>query len=126
MIPRFVPKTLAIILSVGLACVSDPGEPLSRWVTGTVVSPNLNEGAALIEISGAGLEDVRVDGGRVFTTGNDRLIRAVIVLDEPGSLRFRVRMVDPTVPVSASVLEVADGSNEVRASLAGYDVDFAR
>jgi hypothetical protein len=48
----------------------------------------------------------------------------VLVRDEPGALRLRVRLADPTRPPTATVVEVAGGDDRPRASLAGYRVDF--
>lgn len=124
--PRTVLSALVAILVVGLACVSVPGEPISRKLNATLVSPNGDEGAALIEMTGSGLGEVTVREGRVFTTGTGQRVRAVFVLDEPGEIRFQIEMDDPKAPISATVLEVADGTNEVRTSLTEYDVEFAR
>jgi len=119
-------KTLIAIVIVGMGCVSVPGEPISRKLNATLVSPNGDEGAVLIEMTGSGLRELTVKEGRVFTTGTDQRVRAVIVLDEPGKIRFQIEMDDPTAAISATVLEVADGNDEVRTSLTGYDVAFTR
>lgn len=124
--PRIIVRTLVAIIALGLGCVSVPGEPISRKVNATLVSPNGDEGAALIELTGSGLRELTVKEGRVFTTGTDQRVRAVIVLDEPGVLRFQIEMDDPNAAISATVLEVADGNNKVRTSLTGYDVGFTR
>jgi hypothetical protein len=121
-----LPRLLVAVLALSLGCVSVPGEPISRKLNATLVSPNGDEGAALIELTGSGLGELTVREGRAFTAGTEQSVRAVIVLDEPGKRRFQIEMDDPNAAISATVLEVADGDNEVRASLAGYDVEFAR
>ena len=124
--PPTILKIFAIVIALGVGCVSVPGDPISRKLNATLVSPNGDEGAALIEMTGTGLGEVTVRRGQVFTTGTDQRVRAVIVLDEPGEIRFQIEMDDPSAGISATVLEVADGTNEVRASLTGYAVEFVR
>ncbi len=50
------------------------------------------------------------------------LSRVVVLLDQPGELRFRVSVEDLNRPPRLRIVEVADPSNALRASLARYSV----
>ncbi len=109
--------TLALAL---VACSSDgtgPGE-----MRAVVVSPDGDLGAAVLELGG--VLDITPVGGRAFTERNGDVLRVVIVLDEPGQIEFRIKTADITGEPAATVVEVADGDNQVPESVSGYHVQF--
>jgi hypothetical protein len=89
-----------------------------------LTSPAGTEGAAVLELSSAGLGEVLAVEGKVFARQGDGVVTLVIILDAPGEIAFRVSVADIRSPPTVTVLEVADGDDELRASLAGYEVRF--
>ncbi len=111
--------TTALALAL-VACSSDgtgPGE-----MRAVVVSPDGDLGAAVLELGG--VLDIIPVGGRAFTERNGEVLRVVIVLDEPGQIEFRIKMADITGQPAATVVEVADGDNQIPDSVSGYRVQF--
>jgi hypothetical protein len=109
-----------------LACSGDPSPvQAGDGPAGHLVSPNGAEGAVVLEFAGA-VDTVAVAGGTAWVRFAGGVTRAALVLDKAGSIRFSL----PHAPLgdgpAATVLEVADGSNQLRASTAGYRVDYDR
>lgn len=100
-------------------------EPSGEYVA-VLESPNGAEGAAAIELTGAGIQSVTSDAGRLFVQAQGNTTRVVLVLEPAGEIRFRVTMAGPQQAPSATVVEVADGNDQPRASLAGYRVTFSQ
>ena len=118
-----------VITTMFLACDSTPAEVTGPGeMQALLVSPNGAEGAAVIELAGEGIGAVTAlrGSGRVFAERVGATVRVVVVLDQPGEIRFHVAVDDVSDPPTGAVLEIADGSNEIRQSLAGYSVEFAR
>lgn len=109
---------------------------------GRLVSPYGPEGAAVLEIVGAGLGEVRpvaqrasgssgegslrfeAAPGHLFSRRSGDTLRLVVLLEEPGTLEFAVEWFRRRSRPEARVLEVVDGNNLHRGSLAGYRVEF--
>lgn len=89
-------------------------------------SPNGAEGAAAIELTGPGIVSVTGSGGRIFTVAAGATRRVVVVSEPAAQIAFRVTMEAGQGPPAARVVEVVDGSDQPRASLAGYSVTFGR
>ncbi len=123
-----IPKTviaLALLATLGLAaCGDDPTPPAplpgDLWVA--VASPNGVEGATVLETADAGIVAVSAEEAQVFHWRAGGLSRVVVLLDQPGELRFRVSVEDLNRPPRLRIVEVADPSNALRASLARYSV----
>ena len=118
-----------VITTVLLACDSTPAEVTGPGeLQAVLVSPNGPEGAAVIELAGVGMGAVTAfrGSGRVFAERAGAILRVVVVLDKPGEIRFRIAVDDVSNPPTGVVLEIADGSNEIRQSLSGYSVEFDR
>lgn len=123
-IPRSV-ITLALIANVGLAACGDdptPPAPVPGDLLVTVVSPNGAEGAAVLETGDAGIVGISANGAQAFHSRAGGLSRVVVLLDQAGELRFRLIVEDLNRPPRLRILEVADASNTLRPSLAGYSV----
>ncbi len=93
------------------------------WITATLVSPNGIEASAVFEISGGtDLSHASSDGGETFYQHSGGSSRVVVVLDDPGVIQFQVGTEDVGELPSVRVIQVADGENELRSSLSGYQV----
>lgn len=118
---------VAALSSSALAgCSGDKGptEQLSGAV-GRVVSPNGAEGAAVIELAGV-VDSVVVAGGQAFLKSANGVTRAALVLERPGLIRFSLpRLVKGSGP-AATVVQVADGNNQLRPNAGAYRVDYER
>lgn len=120
---HFLPA-LAAALALA-ACGGDgPSDPPRNpgQVSAVLVSPNGAEGAALVELTGAGVRDVMLVGGQAFVQAGNPA-RVLLVLGTPGEVRFSVLLDDKASVPTARVLEVSDGGNNLRPSLDGYRVD---
>ncbi|HEX2077759.1 MAG TPA: hypothetical protein VHG08_08625 [Longimicrobium sp.] len=89
-------------------------------------SPNGAEGAAAIELTGPGIESVTSTSGQLFATSSGNTTRVVLVRQTAGDIEFKVTMARGQQPPAARVVEVADGSDQPRASVSGYRVTFDR
>ncbi len=105
-----------------VACSSDGTAPNPGEIRAVVLSPDGDLGAAVLELGG--VLDITPVGGRAFTERNGDVLRVVIVLDEPGQIEFRIKTADMTGQPTATVVEVADGDNQVPESVSGYSVQF--
>ncbi len=114
----------ALVLAAGACDESGVNEPHTRDVTVTLVSPNGDEGAAVLELTGTEVLDAVMDGGEVFTFDAGASTRIVAVLAEAGTIRFTIAIGREAAPPQARVIEVAGGDDEARDSVAGYVVEF--
>jgi hypothetical protein len=90
-------------------------------------SPHGAEGAAAIELEGAGIESVAGGAGtRVFLQPAAGGARVVVVREPAGPIEFSVTLAAGSELPRARVVEVADGNDQPRASLAGYRVTLER
>lgn len=119
------PVAAAAVL-LAAACESGPSGP--GKLTGTLVSPNGPEGAAVVLVTGEGLGAVGGAGAtRAFSHLNGTQLRVVLVNITPGELKFTVEVPDVGAPPpAATVLQVVDGNNASRPVLTGYRVKFSR
>ena len=105
---------------LGLSGPSGPGE-----LHANIVSPNALEGAAVLEITGGlGLGSITSDNGEVFYEHDGGTTRLVVILDHPGPITFRVRVTDVAELPSATMIQIADGNNELRTSLSDYEIEW--
>jgi len=119
---------VAVLAAVGvMSCDSEPSGPArSGTFLVTVTSPNGPEGAAVLSLSGVvGLGEVASTAGDVFVEHGADASRIVVILDQPGQVRFTARSDDVGTPPNVVLVEVADGDNRLRESLGGYDVEVA-
>ena len=107
---------------LGLSGPSGPGE-----LHANIVSPNAFDGAAVLEISGGlGIGSITSDDGDVFYENDGGTVRLVVILHDPGPITFKIRVEDVAELPSVTVIQVADGNNELRTSLSDYEVDWAQ
>jgi hypothetical protein len=115
---------LLLSIVLGGAC-GDSGGPRPNGVRGAVVSPNGNEGAAVLEFAGV-VDSVTVVGGVAYLRSAGGVTRAALILDQPGTIRFSLPGIAVGSAPAAVLVEVADGSNALRATVAGYRVEYDR
>lgn len=90
-------------------------------------SPHGAEGAAAIELEGGGVRSVSGgEGTRVFMQPAAGGTRVVAVREPAGPIEFTVTLAPGSRMPRARVVEVADGEDQPRASLAGYRVTLER
>jgi hypothetical protein len=116
---------------VSLAACGDGGGPGTGTENGgeyqaVLQSPNGAEGAAALELSGPGIQSVTASGGRLFAQAWGPTMRVVVVNEPAGPVAFRVTMAEGSAPPAVRVVEVVDGNDLPRTSLAGYSVTFSR
>ncbi len=121
-----VKHVLTTALALALVACSTDGTAPNRpgEIRAVVVSPDGVLGAAVLELGG--ISEIRPVGGRAFTERHGDVLRVVIVLDEPGQIEFRIRLADMAGQPSATIVEVADGDNQVPESISGYRVEFSQ
>jgi hypothetical protein len=87
-------------------------------------SPNGPEGAALLELTGEGIESVAGSSVSLFQLPVSGGRRVMLVREPAGVIEFRVRVAAGNELPDARVLQVVDGNDQVRASTDGYRVTF--
>ncbi len=117
-----------LVLTFGACDFLGPDDPSGPGAfTVTLVSPVGKEASGLFELTGGvDLGTVSPLGGEVFYQHFGGSTRIVVVMDEPGEVRFQVRTEDVGILPEVTVVEVASGDNELRPSLSGYSVQVAR
>ncbi|HEX6036617.1 hypothetical protein [Longimicrobium sp.] len=104
-----------------------PPEPTGGNFDALLQGPTSSESAALVELTGSGIEDVQSNGPAIVAsspvTGGRRV---VVVRTAPGAIGFRVRVAPGNTAPTARVVELADADDQLRASLAGYQVTLTR
>jgi len=123
------PSLAVVLLMVLLPSCSD--SPSFLWgpveIRVTLVSPNGVEGAAVFDVSGADLREVRlVEGeeGRLFEEQAGAATMVAVIRATPGTLRFVIEVDDPRRVTGVRVVQVADGDDRIRPALDGYLVQL--
>ena len=119
-------RALISMLALGGALGCGDAAPVSApgTLTATVESPNGDEGAALLHLVGGGVSFVEPLTGDLYTSALGDTTKVLVLLDAPGEIAFRFNVADTTQPPVTTVLQIADGENDLRTSLAGYRVRF--
>lgn len=119
-------------LMLALAACGDDGPQTPPTPSGgdfdaLLQGPTASESAALVELTGAGIEGVQANGPATVAsspvTGGRRV---VVVRTAPGAIGFRVRVAEGNAAPTARVVELADANEQLRPSLAGYQVTLTR
>jgi len=114
---------LAMLALALTACDStDPGGDAN--LTAVLVSPNGAEGAAILDVTGTVESFTAPSGMSVYTTPSGNGTRVIVVRLAPGELSVNLAVADASNPPAISVVEVADGNNQLRQSVSGYTVSF--
>jgi hypothetical protein len=104
---------------VGCGESSGPSGPGQLHIS--LESSHADDAAAVLELSGSGLGAVEVPGGEAFLQREDNVIRVVVILDDPGKIAFSIDVDDISQRPTVRILEVADGNNRLRDSVADYE-----
>ena len=120
--PFLVPVLAALALA---ACDGGTGaEAAGGEFIAALESPNGAEGAALLELTGPGVEQVSASSATLFRQTVSGGLRVMLVREPAGRIEFRVRMAPGSRPPAVRVVEVVDGDDRPRASVQGYEVSF--
>lgn len=123
--------TLLAALLVGVACADNPTGSAGQGGTLTLrlTTPHSDDGALVFELSGAPVDSLTVSDGslRLFTRrAGGSIIGAVVgPLANGAIVTLRVPDVRGT-GYTATVVEVADRQDALRASLVGYALTVSR
>lgn len=110
-------------LLVTPACSSDATEP-TDVVPDEVATLEAPAPVSAVVLRLDGVASVAVEGGSVFTRADGAALRAVFLLDRPGTLAFSFDRTDGGTEPSATVIEVADEGDRIVPSTEGYRVRF--
>jgi hypothetical protein len=123
---RAVRALVLLAAAAAAACGDSSAPPAAGGVyTATLSAPAGHaNGAALIELSGAGIDTVTAVDAQVFMQRAGDAVRVAVIADEPGALRFALTMRQGSRLPRANVLEVSDAADALRTPLSGYSVSF--
>ena len=117
-----VAATAIVVASCGLDLGGPSGSGVIRVTLDTPYGP---DGAAVLEITGAvGPRVVASELGRTFYEHSGETTRAIVILDEPGHIEFTLRVEDVGHRPTVTLVQVADGANQLRTSLSEYEVEL--
>lgn len=107
------------------ACGEDATQPapVPGDLAVNVVSPNGFEGAAVLETADEGILEITSEAGQAHHWRAGDVSRVVVLLDEPGDIRFTLSVADLNRPPRLRVVEVSDPDNRLRSILLGYVVE---
>ncbi len=111
-------RCVLLVVAAGCGEPSAPGGPGQFHIT--VESGNADDAAAILELSGGGLGEITVVGGQSFSQRDGDNARVVIILDDPGTIDFSVDSDNLSQPPVVTIIEIADGNNRLRSSIAEY------
>ena len=86
-------------------------------------SPHGPEGAAVFELAGVeGLSGISSQRAWVFYHDQGESLRVVVILDDPGTISFRVGTASVKKVPQVTILQVSGADDSLRASLSGHRV----
>jgi hypothetical protein len=127
------PLSRMLLLSVAVAAFTSCdlgifGGPSGPGLFGvTLTSPYGPDGAAVVELTDApSLGVVAVELGQSFYEHEGSTTRAVVVMATPGEIYFTAHTEDLGELPTVTLVQVADGEDQLREDLSGYDVQIER
>lgn len=105
---------------------SGPPEPEGGTFHAVLESPNGAEGAVSLQLTGGGIASLEATGATLLASTVSGGKRVVVLKEPAGSIEFDLTIERGNDVPEVQVLEVVDGQDQPRASLAGYDVEFTR
>lgn len=121
-----IPLLLALLVLPALAACGDGTGASSAGgeYIAALQSPHGPEGAALLELTGEGIESVAGSSVSLFQLPVSGGRRLMLVREPAGVIEFRVRVAEGHEPPDARVLQVVDPNDQVRPSTDGYRVTW--
>jgi len=114
------------LAAVGLHACDDDGTGPEVLKPGnlavTLVSPNGEEGAVVLETLERGITGVTMSGGRAFLGGSGLRTRIVALLAAPGEISLTLAVDNVDRPPRLRIVEVADSANRRRGDLSDYSL----
>jgi hypothetical protein len=89
-------------------------------------SPNGPEGAAMLELTGGGVEAIAAASATLFQQPVNGGVRLMLIREAPGRVEFRLIVAPGSELPTVRVVQVVDGDDNVRPSTDGYEVTFTR
>lgn len=117
-------RALLVVALFAAACGDAGPASAPGTVDVALVSPNGDEGAAVITFSGTGIGEISATTGTVYSREDDGRVTVVVVNEPGGELSFRMALADTTDKPVATVEQVAATNDALRTTLAGYTVEF--
>jgi hypothetical protein len=117
-----------VVAALTLMACADEG-PVSGpgTLTATLISPNGNEGAAVVVLLGDSVGAITPAGAtEVFSQEGDSQTRIVLIDQAGGALTFRVAVPDTTVHPAWVIDQVAGPDDKLRTLVDGYALEFRR
>jgi len=115
----------AVLLMVSacadVAPVSGPGT-----LTAVLVSPNGDEGAAVISFPITGVGEIAAVSGETFSLVDGNTVTVVVINEPGGELSFSMALADTTQKPLGLIEQVAAPNDRLRTTLAGYELEFRR
>jgi hypothetical protein len=105
---------------------TDPAPPPGGDYDAVLQGPTNAESAALLELTGTGIESVSSLTASLFSTPVAGGHRVVLLRAAPGTLSFRVRVAPGNEPPTARIVELAGADDQLRTQLNGYQFTFTR
>lgn len=120
---------LCLLAMAGCGEDGGPAEPEPGTLVATLATPNTDDGAILVRLTGSGITQVSAEQAGMYLrmVQNGDTVTAVVVGDVVAGalLSFHVPDVNDLHSCSATVLQVADAANVLRGSLSGYALSLA-
>ena len=124
--------TMVAVLFVAVACSNDAtgGDKQAGTLTVRLTTPNADDGAMMFQVSGAAIDSATAvnQSLRLFTRRDGGDVVGVVVgaLANGAVITLQVPDVGEAARYRATVLEVADRQDALRASLVGYALTVTR